>query len=202
MKVKFLVSLGDLFVYSTPENWTVHKIVNWPFSVLPAPGDFVNVQDGYKPQFMVLPGTYFRWYDGDLVVEIRVVADVVCSITSLVSEHGWEVSDQKEYEAGLESKRLEDQAYKDRVAELYCNLDLPISRLSLDTRSNNVLDRLNCRHVGQLVQQHERDIVHLKNAGVKTLKQIKNALSDMGLWLGMTQDELLGWTSERVNGVL
>lgn len=202
MKVRFLVSLGDFLVNSPSENWTVHKVVEWPFSVLPAAGDLVNVQDGYEPQFMVLSGTYFRWYDGDPVVEIHVVSDVTCSIISLANEHGWKISDQNGYETSLENKKRTEQAHKDMVAEMYHNLDLSVSRLVLDTRAQNTLDRINCRHVGVLVQQHERDLRYLKNVGDKTVRQIKKVLSDMGLSLGMTRDELFGWTSERVNGVI
>lgn len=58
---------------------------------------------------------------------------------------------------------------------------LPIEELELDMRAYNVLTKSHCqvRFVGQLLDLTEVDILDLRNAGTKTLENVKARLWDV-----------------------
>ena len=61
----------------------------------------------------------------------------------------------------------------------------PIDAIYLPTRARNALSGHGIRTIGQLVSMDERDVLELDNIGRKTLKDIKDALANCGLSLGM-----------------
>ena len=67
-------------------------------------------------------------------------------------------------------------------------LDRPVGELELSVRSANCLQNANIRFIGELVQKTEADMLKTKNFGRKSLREIKDILSKMGLTLGMTVD--------------
>jgi DNA-directed RNA polymerase subunit alpha len=67
-------------------------------------------------------------------------------------------------------------------------LDRPVGELELSVRSANCLQNANIRFIGELVQRTEADMLKTKNFGRKSLREIKDILSKMGLTLGMTVD--------------
>ncbi|MBQ9394362.1 MAG: DNA-directed RNA polymerase subunit alpha [Proteobacteria bacterium] len=74
--------------------------------------------------------------------------------------------------------------------ESYENLDRAVGELELSVRSANCLQNANIRYIGELVQRTEADMLKTKNFGRKSLKEIKEILSKMGLTLGM---DVGGW---------
>lgn len=68
------------------------------------------------------------------------------------------------------------------------NLLRPVSELELSVRSANCFSNTDIRFVGDLVQRTESELLKLKNFGRKSLKEIKEILSEMGLSLGMKLD--------------
>ena len=60
--------------------------------------------------------------------------------------------------------------------------------LELSVRSANCLQNANIRFIGELVQKTEAEMLKTKNFGRKSLKEIKEILSEMGLTLGMKLD--------------
>ena len=68
------------------------------------------------------------------------------------------------------------------------NLWRTIDSLELSVRSANCLQNANLRLVGELVQKTESEMLKTKNFGRKSLKEIKDLLSEMGLSLGMHLD--------------
>ena len=70
------------------------------------------------------------------------------------------------------------------------NLNRSVDELELSVRSANCLHNANIRLIGQLVQKTEAEMLKTKNFGRKSLKEIKEILSSMGLSLGMKLD---GW---------
>ncbi|HYQ25594.1 MAG TPA: DNA-directed RNA polymerase subunit alpha C-terminal domain-containing protein, partial [Polyangiaceae bacterium] len=58
----------------------------------------------------------------------------------------------------------------------------------LSVRSANCLQNANITLIGELVQKTEQDMLKTKNFGRKSLKEIKEILSTMGLGLGMKFD--------------
>ena len=68
------------------------------------------------------------------------------------------------------------------------NLFRSVDELELSVRSANCLKNADIRHIGELVQRTEQEMLKTKNFGRKSLNEIKEILSEMGLSLGMKID--------------
>jgi len=68
------------------------------------------------------------------------------------------------------------------------NLFRSVDELELSVRSANCLQNANISLIGELVQRSEQDMLKTKNFGRKSLKEIKEILSGMGLSLGLKID--------------
>ncbi len=68
------------------------------------------------------------------------------------------------------------------------NLYLDVDELELSVRSANCLRNANIHKISQLVQKTESEMLKTKNFGRKSLNEIKELLSEMGLSLGMKLD--------------
>ncbi len=69
------------------------------------------------------------------------------------------------------------------------NLDKSVEELELSVRSYNCLKNANIRTIRELVQKTEGEMLKTKNFGRKSLNEIKEILSSMGLSLGMRLDQ-------------
>ncbi|MGH9398624.1 MAG: DNA-directed RNA polymerase subunit alpha [Terriglobia bacterium] len=69
------------------------------------------------------------------------------------------------------------------------NLDRSVEELELSVRSYNCLKNANITTIRELVQKSEPEMLKTKNFGRKSLNEIKEILSLMGLGLGMKFDE-------------
>ncbi len=89
------------------------------------------------------------------------------------------------------------------VAEEELRDDLPFNRnllrkvdeLELSVRSANCLKNDNIIYIGDLVQKSEAEMLRTPNFGRKSLNEIKEVLSQMGLHLGM---EIANWPPENI----
>ena len=70
------------------------------------------------------------------------------------------------------------------------NLFRSVDDLELSVRSANCLKNANIRFIGELVVRSEAEMLKTKNFGRKSLNEIKEILTEMGLGLGMKID---GW---------
>jgi DNA-directed RNA polymerase subunit alpha len=77
------------------------------------------------------------------------------------------------------------------------NLYRSVDELELSVRSANCLQNANIKLIGELVQKTEAEMLKTKNFGRKSLREIKDILSVMGLQLGM---ELDGWNPDARRG--
>jgi DNA-directed RNA polymerase subunit alpha len=68
------------------------------------------------------------------------------------------------------------------------NLFKTVDELELSVRAANCLQAANIKFIGDLVQKTEAEMLKTKNFGRKSLKEIKEILSGMGLSLGMKLD--------------
>ena len=68
------------------------------------------------------------------------------------------------------------------------NLNRRVDELELSVRSANCLQNANIRFIGELVQKSEGEMLRTKNFGRKSLNEIKEILTEMGLGLGMKID--------------
>ncbi len=78
----------------------------------------------------------------------------------------------------------------DEPEPLNPNLFKSVDELELSVRSANCLQNANIRFIGELVLKTESEMLKTKNFGRKSLNEIKETLSSLGLSLGMTIDNL------------
>jgi DNA-directed RNA polymerase subunit alpha len=75
------------------------------------------------------------------------------------------------------------------------NLLRKVDELELSVRSANCLKNDNIIYIGDLVQKTEQEMLRTPNFGRKSLNEIKEVLSTMGLHLGM---EITEWPPENI----
>ena len=75
------------------------------------------------------------------------------------------------------------------------NLLRKVDELELSVRSANCLKNDNIVYIGDLVQKSEQEMLRTPNFGRKSLNEIKEVLSSMGLSLGMTVTD---WPPENI----
>lgn len=78
--------------------------------------------------------------------------------------------------AGEEGRRINENLYRS------------VDELELSVRSANCLKNANIHMIGELVQRSEAEMLKTQNFGRKSLNEIKDILSEMGLTLGMKVD--------------
>lgn len=89
-----------------------------------------------------------------------------------------------------ESIEPAEETQEIRSPQLNENLFRSVDDLELSVRSANCLKNANIRYIGELVSKTEAEMLKTKNFGRKSLNEIKEILSEMGLNLGMKID---GW---------
>ena len=75
------------------------------------------------------------------------------------------------------------------------NLLRKVDELELSVRSANCLKNDNIIYIGDLVQKSESEMLRTPNFGRKSLNEIKEVLSHMGLGLGM---DIPSWPPENI----
>ena len=76
------------------------------------------------------------------------------------------------------------------------HLDKSVEELELSVRSYNCLKNANIRTLRELVQKTEGEMLKTKNFGRKSLNEIKEILTGMGLSLGMRLDQAASQAAE------
>ncbi|WPM32399.1 DNA-directed RNA polymerase subunit alpha [Hydrogenobacter sp. T-2] len=74
------------------------------------------------------------------------------------------------------------------VEEFVEKLSLPIEELDVSQRALNSIKRMGISTIGDLVRLTEEDLKGTKNVGRKAINEIKEALKQMGLHLGMDME--------------
>ena len=81
--------------------------------------------------------------------------------------------------------REPDEQKLDRVSD---QLNRSVEELELSVRSYNCLKNAGIQTIGELVQKSESEMLRTKNFGRKSLNEIREILTTMGLGLGMKPD--------------
>ena len=89
------------------------------------------------------------------------------------------------FEEEQEFELREERPTEDKANE---HLLRSVDELDLSVRAENCLQAANIKYIGDLVQKSEGEMLKTKNFGRKSLKEIKELLSEMGLSLGMKLD--------------
>lgn len=89
------------------------------------------------------------------------------------------------FEEELPVEEMADETEREVLDE---HLNRSVDELELSVRSYNCLKNANIQTIGELVQKTEAEMLRTKNFGRKSLNEIKEILSSMGLSLGMRVD--------------
>src|SRR5438309_1749603 len=120
------------------------------------------------------------WTDG------RISPDDALTQASAILQHHLDVfvgydKNAVEFEE-VESKQDDD---KSRMRKL---LNMSVNEIELSVRAANCLNNANITTVGQLAQKTEAEMLKYRNFGKKSLNEIKDKLTALGLGLGMKFD--------------
>ena len=119
------------------------------------------------------------WTDGSITPE-----DAMAYAAKLLVDH-FElfVNFEGDLEGAVEQVQDEE---KSRVANL---LRMHVDELELSVRSSNCLRMANIHTIGELVRNKEQDMLKYKNFGRKSLVELNEVLSSMGLSFGMNIED-------------
>ena len=119
------------------------------------------------------------WTDGSITPE-----DAMAYAAKLLVDH-FElfVNFEGDLEGAVEQVQDEE---KSRVAGL---LRMRVDELELSVRSSNCLRMANIHTIGELVRNKEQDMLKYKNFGRKSLVELNEVLSSMGLSFGMNIED-------------
>ncbi|HOC39325.1 MAG TPA: DNA-directed RNA polymerase subunit alpha C-terminal domain-containing protein, partial [Thermodesulfobacteriota bacterium] len=97
------------------------------------------------------------------------------------------LQDQLSIFINFEEEEEEYPEHEEQIDEYASNenLNKSINELELSVRAANCLRNANIRTIGDLVTRTEAEMLKTKNFGRKSLNEIKQILSEMGLSLGM-----------------
>jgi DNA-directed RNA polymerase subunit alpha len=84
-----------------------------------------------------------------------------------------------------EESEPQQESLSEESRKINENLYRSVDELELSVRSANCLKNANIRLIGDLVQRSEAEMLKTQNFGRKSLNEIKDILTDMGLTLGL-----------------
>ncbi len=108
------------------------------------------------------------------------------------------MQDQLQVFVNFEEPKQATQKEENEELPFNKNLLKKVEELELSVRSANCLKNDNIVYIGDLVQKSEGDMLRTPNFGRKSLNEIKEVLTVMGLHLGM---QVEGWPPENIEEV-
>lgn len=105
------------------------------------------------------------------------------------------LQDQLQMFINFEEPKVEAASEDEKEPDFNRNLLRKVDELELSVRSANCLKNDNIVYIGDLIQKTEAEMLRTPNFGRKSLNEIKEVLSTMGLKLGM---EVPDWPPENI----
>jgi DNA-directed RNA polymerase subunit alpha len=187
LSIELEVDTGRGFVLSEMQGE-----IERPIGVIPLDSNFSPVK---RVNFRVENTRVGQRTDYDkLLIEVWTDAslspqDAVSYAASILRNH-LQLFITKEEEPAVEEVDEIDEEWM-RIHEL---LQRSVEELELSVRSSNCLRNANIKTIGDLVRKTESDMLKFRNFGRKSLKEISDILTSMGLHFGMDVDF---YTNER-----
>ena len=120
------------------------------------------------------------WTDG------RVSADEALKTAAAVLRHHLDVFvDYSEEVLEFEESEKKVDEERDRLRRV---LNMSVNEIELSVRAANCLNNANITTVGELAMKTEADMLKYRNFGKKSLNEIKDKLTELGLYLGYKFD--------------
>ena len=128
--------------------------------------------------------------NGLLVHDGRVSPDDALKTAAAVLRHHLDVFvDYSEEVLEFEESEKKVDEERDRLRRI---LNMSVNEIELSVRAANCLNNANITTVGELAMKTEADMLKYRNFGKKSLNEIKDKLTELGLYLGYKFDpELL-----------
>jgi DNA-directed RNA polymerase subunit alpha len=123
------------------------------------------------------------WTDG------RISPDDALTQASAILQHHLDVFVGYDKNAVQFEEAVEKQ--DDEKSKLKKLLNMSVNEIELSVRAANCLNNANITTVGQLAMKTEQEMLKYRNFGKKSLNEIKEKLSALGLTLGMNIDATL-----------
>ena len=135
------------------------------------------------------------WTDG------RISPDDALTQASAILQHHLDVFVGYDKNA-IEFEEAENKQDDDK-SKMKKLLNMSVNEIELSVRAANCLNNANITTVGQLAMKSEQEMLKYRNFGKKSLNEIKEKLTALGLSLGMTfEADLLEAPKEEANAVL
>jgi DNA-directed RNA polymerase subunit alpha len=115
------------------------------------------------------------WTDGTLTPE-----DAVCFASKLLKDHL-----QIFIKLDKELEMAEEEKVDEGILKIRNLLKMRVDELELSVRSSNCLRAANIQTLEDLVKKTESEMLKYRNFGRKSLTELQNILSDLGLQFGM-----------------
>ena len=123
------------------------------------------------------------WADGH--IDPR---DAVKKAARILTDHlSFFIGDSKEAAAGAPTVEIPD--FDEESLEKISKLCQSVETLEFSVRAVNVLEALQIKHIFELVEKAESELLKHRNCGKKTVQEIKQKLQDINLGIGMTLPE-------------
>ena len=94
---------------------------------------------------------------------------------------------EEEEELIIEEKPKEKEFDEELLQKI---LNTPVEELELSVRASHCLENSKIKTINELIRISEDDMMQMKNFGKKSADELKQKLSQYGLWLGMTDEDL------------
>ncbi len=162
------------------------QVVDQPVDTIPIDANFSPVRE---VNYQVTPARVGQVIDYDkLTMEIKTNGairpdDAIGLAAKILKE---QLTIFINFDEAIEAVTTEEEKGEEEYNK---NLLRSVDELELSVRSANCLQNASIRHIYQLVQKTESEMLKTKNFGRKSLSEIKDILSEMGLSLGMTLPE-------------
>jgi DNA-directed RNA polymerase subunit alpha len=120
------------------------------------------------------------WTDGRVTPDdaLKTAASILRHHMDVFVDYSEEVIEFEESERKVDEER-------DRILKV---LNMSVNEIELSVRAANCLNNANITTVGELATKSEGDMLKYRNFGKKSLNEIKEKLSDLGLSLGYKFD--------------
>jgi DNA-directed RNA polymerase subunit alpha len=175
------VNLGKGYVLADK-----NKTEEMPIGTIPIDSVFSPIR---RVNYTVTPARVGRETDFDRL-NVELWTDGAIEPTDAIAFAAKILKEQLTIFINFEEQAETPALHVDEPEPLNPNLFKSVDELELSVRSANCLQNANIRFIGELVQKTEAEMLKTKNFGRKSLNEIKDTLSSLGLSLGMTIDNL------------
>jgi len=180
-EMEVTVDLGKGYVLADK-----NKTEEMPIGTIPIDSVFSPIR---RVNYTVTPARVGRETDFDRL-NVELWTDGAIEPTDAIAFAAKILKEQLSIFINFEEQAEAPTLHVDEPEPLNPNLFKSVDELELSVRSANCLQNANIRFIGELVQKTEAEMLKTKNFGRKSLNEIKDTLSSLGLSLGMTIDNL------------